>query len=191
MGDSVRTDFHRAGRAGRSGRRAGRRAGCSAGRRSGSRRALPARRQQCRAVLRGAPGHADLAAQRRHPRRCRQAARDSAPRDDRRAGRWPGTRRLGRSRDRPQPGCWRRPRDWAAASVPAVSQADDKIISTAWVRYVQALKAPVGGVSYGDPALAADAPNANAVLFASGCRAVARELRRASVDGESVLRLAP
>jgi murein L,D-transpeptidase YcbB/YkuD len=59
------------------------------------------------------------------------------------------------------------PATGATASVPAVSQADDKIISTAWVRYVQALKAPVGGVSYGDPALALTSPNAVAVLFAA------------------------
>ena len=32
--------------------------------------------------------------------------------------------------------------------------ADDKILSAAWVRYVQALAAPVEGMSYGDPALA-------------------------------------
>jgi murein L,D-transpeptidase YcbB/YkuD len=54
-----------------------------------------------------------------------------------------------------------------ATAVPAASQTDDKIISTAWVRYVQAIKAPVAGVSYGDPALALTPPNANAVLFAA------------------------
>jgi murein L,D-transpeptidase YcbB/YkuD len=54
-----------------------------------------------------------------------------------------------------------------ATAVPAASQTDDKIISTAWVRYVQAIKAPVAGVSYGDPALALASPNANAVLFAA------------------------
>ena len=31
--------------------------------------------------------------------------------------------------------------------------ADDQIISTAWVRYLQALKRPVQGISYGDPKL--------------------------------------
>ena len=42
--------------------------------------------------------------------------------------------------------------------------ADDMIISTAWVRYVQKLKSPVSGVSYGDPALALRTPSADAVL---------------------------
>ena len=55
----------------------------------------------------------------------------------------------------------------STATVPVASQADDKIISTAWVRYVQAIKAPVGGVSYGDPALQLTVPNANAVMFAA------------------------
>jgi murein L,D-transpeptidase YcbB/YkuD len=55
-----------------------------------------------------------------------------------------------------------------AASVEAAlaggQPADDKIISTAWVRYVQRLKSPVAGVSYGDPALAFRTPSADAVL---------------------------
>jgi murein L,D-transpeptidase YcbB/YkuD len=42
--------------------------------------------------------------------------------------------------------------------------ADDMIISTAWVRYVQKLKSPVSGVSYGDPTLAFRTPSADAVL---------------------------
>jgi L,D-transpeptidase YcbB len=42
--------------------------------------------------------------------------------------------------------------------------ADDQIVSTAWVRYVQALKRPVTGVSYGDPALQLQTPSANAIL---------------------------
>lgn len=41
---------------------------------------------------------------------------------------------------------------------------DDRTISSAWVRYVQALKAPVEGISYGDPALAIERPGAAAVL---------------------------
>ena len=45
---------------------------------------------------------------------------------------------------------------------------DDKTISAAWVRYVQRLKAPVEGVSYGDPALALTAPTADAVLTDAG-----------------------
>jgi murein L,D-transpeptidase YcbB/YkuD len=42
--------------------------------------------------------------------------------------------------------------------------ADDQIISTAWVRYVQTLKRPVQGVSFGDPALQLRAPSATAIL---------------------------
>jgi murein L,D-transpeptidase YcbB/YkuD len=42
--------------------------------------------------------------------------------------------------------------------------ADDKIISAAWLRYVQALNKPVPGMSYGDPALAPKVPQAPAVL---------------------------
>jgi murein L,D-transpeptidase YcbB/YkuD len=41
---------------------------------------------------------------------------------------------------------------------------DDKIISAAWVRYVRALKAPVQGVTFGDPTLKPTAPTAGAVL---------------------------
>jgi L,D-transpeptidase YcbB len=50
------------------------------------------------------------------------------------------------------------------AAVAAGQPADDKTISVAWVRYVRALKGPVGGVSYGDPALALTAPSADAIL---------------------------
>lgn len=42
--------------------------------------------------------------------------------------------------------------------------ADDQIISTAWVRYVQALRRPVNGVSFGDPTLQLEPPSANAIL---------------------------
>lgn len=55
-----------------------------------------------------------------------------------------------------------------AASVEAAlasgTPADDQIISTAWVRYAQALKRPVAGVSFGDPALRLEQPTASAVL---------------------------
>lgn len=42
--------------------------------------------------------------------------------------------------------------------------ADDKLLSAAWVRYVQALKGPVEGMSYGDPALAPNAGSAATIL---------------------------
>ena len=55
-----------------------------------------------------------------------------------------------------------------AASVEAAivrgQPQDDRIISAAWVKYVRALKAPVAGVSYGDPALALQAPSAESIL---------------------------
>ena len=41
---------------------------------------------------------------------------------------------------------------------------DDRILSSAWVAYVQALKDPVDGISYGDPALALKPPSAGAIL---------------------------
>jgi L,D-transpeptidase YcbB len=50
------------------------------------------------------------------------------------------------------------------AALASGTPADDQIISTAWVRYVQALKRPVTGVSYGDPALQLAQPSASAVL---------------------------
>ncbi|HEX5257371.1 MAG TPA: L,D-transpeptidase family protein [Sphingomicrobium sp.] len=50
------------------------------------------------------------------------------------------------------------------AALASGTPADDQIVSTAWVRYVQALKRPVAGVSYGDPALQLQAPSANAIL---------------------------
>jgi murein L,D-transpeptidase YcbB/YkuD len=43
---------------------------------------------------------------------------------------------------------------------------DDKIISDAWVRYVRAIKAPVTGVDYADPALALKTPSPEQVLGA-------------------------
>lgn len=55
-----------------------------------------------------------------------------------------------------------------AASVEAAltsgTPADDQIISAAWVRYVQALKRPVGGMNFGDPALQLRPPSAREIL---------------------------
>jgi murein L,D-transpeptidase YcbB/YkuD len=55
-----------------------------------------------------------------------------------------------------------------AASVEAAlaggTPGDDAVISTAWVRYVQALKRPVAGVDFGDPALRLKAPSATLIL---------------------------
>jgi L,D-transpeptidase YcbB len=42
--------------------------------------------------------------------------------------------------------------------------ADDQIISTAWVRYVQSMKRPVQGVSFGDPALRLEPPTVASIL---------------------------
>ena len=50
------------------------------------------------------------------------------------------------------------------AALASGTPADDQIISTAWVRYVQALKRPVDGVSFGDPTLQLQPPSANQVL---------------------------
>ena len=52
----------------------------------------------------------------------------------------------------------------AAKVEAAVLANDDKAISAAWVRYVQTLKGPVQGVSYGDPDLALKAPSPGAIL---------------------------
>jgi murein L,D-transpeptidase YcbB/YkuD len=46
----------------------------------------------------------------------------------------------------------------------AIAANDDKTISAAWVRYVQALKGPVDGVSFGDPALEPKVPTPGAIL---------------------------
>ncbi len=43
---------------------------------------------------------------------------------------------------------------------------DDALISLAWLKYVKALRAPVGGVEYGDPALMLKLPTAKEVLGA-------------------------
>jgi murein L,D-transpeptidase YcbB/YkuD len=53
------------------------------------------------------------------------------------------------------------------AALAAGQPTDDQTISSAWVRYVRAIKAPVQGVSYGDPALAPVAPSPEAVLDAT------------------------
>jgi murein L,D-transpeptidase YcbB/YkuD len=50
------------------------------------------------------------------------------------------------------------------AALASGTAADDQIISMAWVRYVQALKRPVQGVSYGDPALKLRVPAPGDVL---------------------------
>ena len=50
------------------------------------------------------------------------------------------------------------------AALASGTNTDDQIISTAWVRYVQALDRPVQGVSFGDPALQLQAPNAYRIL---------------------------
>ena len=54
------------------------------------------------------------------------------------------------------------------AAIARGSLDDDKTISVAWLRYVLALRAPVNGVSYGDPALALKAPSAEAILAEAG-----------------------
>jgi len=50
------------------------------------------------------------------------------------------------------------------AALAGGTAADDQAISAAWVRYVQALKRPVSGVSYGDPALQLVPPSGVAIL---------------------------
>ena len=52
----------------------------------------------------------------------------------------------------------------AAKVEAAIAANDDKTVSAAWVRYVQALKGPVQGVSFGDPALEPKAPSPGAIL---------------------------
>ena len=44
---------------------------------------------------------------------------------------------------------------------------DDQTISTAWVRYVQAMKRPVEGVSFGDKTLELRPPSASAILLSA------------------------
>jgi murein L,D-transpeptidase YcbB/YkuD len=54
--------------------------------------------------------------------------------------------------------------DLASKVETAIASNDDKAISNAWVRYVQTLKGPVEGVSYGDAALTPKTPSAGAIL---------------------------
>lgn len=53
------------------------------------------------------------------------------------------------------------------AAIASGTAADDQIISTAWVRYVQALKRPVQNISFGDPTLQLQPPSASAILSAA------------------------
>ena len=53
------------------------------------------------------------------------------------------------------------------AAIARGTPADDAVISEAWVRYVQALKRPVEGISYGDPGLELKPPSASAILSAA------------------------
>lgn len=50
-------------------------------------------------------------------------------------------------------------------STPATFLAEDKLLSAAWVQYVRALKAPVPGITYGDPALAPKLPTPDRILI--------------------------
>jgi len=54
--------------------------------------------------------------------------------------------------------------DLAAKVEAAIAANDDKEISSAWVRYVQVLKGPVDGVSFGDPSLEPKVPTPGAIL---------------------------
>ena len=53
------------------------------------------------------------------------------------------------------------------AAIAGGTPADDATISEAWVRYAQAMKRPVDGVSFGDPALQLKPPSASAILSAT------------------------
>lgn len=64
------------------------------------------------------------------------------------------------------------------AALTGGTAADDQIISTAWVRYVQALKRPVQGVSFGDPSLQLSVPSADVIL----ARAMAAPSLAAHID---------
>jgi len=55
----------------------------------------------------------------------------------------------------------------AALALARGSTDDDAIISTAWVRYMQALRVPVKGVTFGDPALQPHPPTAGVILSAT------------------------
>ena len=56
----------------------------------------------------------------------------------------------------------------APSTKPATFLAEDKLLSAAWVQYVRALKAPVPGITYGDPALAPKIPTPEYILFDAG-----------------------
>ena len=47
---------------------------------------------------------------------------------------------------------------------PATFLVEDKLLSAAWVQYVRALRAPVAGIVYGDPALAPQVPKPDRIL---------------------------
>lgn len=49
-------------------------------------------------------------------------------------------------------------------SKPGSFLAEDKLLSAAWVQYVRALKAPVAGMTYGDPGLAPPVPKPDRIL---------------------------
>lgn len=53
----------------------------------------------------------------------------------------------------------------ATAAKPVSYLAEEKLISAAWVQYVRALKAPVPGMVYGDPALAPQPPKPERILI--------------------------
>ena len=55
-------------------------------------------------------------------------------------------------------------RDLASRIDSAITANDDKAISSAWVRYVQALRAPVRGMNYGDLALTPKSLTPSAIL---------------------------
>ena len=69
------------------------------------------------------------------------------------------------------------------AAIASGQPADDKLLSTAWVKYVQALKRPVHGMAYGDPALAPKVNSAEKILS----KAAAAPSLSALVDGFSAV----
>ena len=50
------------------------------------------------------------------------------------------------------------------AAIARAQPSDDKTVSSAWVRFVSALKGPVNGIEYGDPALKPQPPSAEIIL---------------------------
>ena len=61
-------------------------------------------------------------------------------------------------------GALARARDAAPRDRPAALVAADKLLSAAWVQYVRALKAPVRGMTWGDPWLAPRTPSPQQLL---------------------------